>query len=102
MMTTHTNKEYEQELRGLRDRLCAMGGRCEQQIMRAMHALDDRDVVEAKKVIETDLERIGDLAAGIAKRAIELNPLPQLQPTVELGSLAALVQKNLRAALDSF
>jgi phosphate transport system protein len=142
MMTTHTNKEYEQELRALRDRLCAMGGRCEQQIMRAMHALDERDVALAKQVIEadheidkdendcdelalqilatrqpvasdlrfivmslkfvTDLERIGDLAAGIAKRAIELNPLPQLQPNVELGSLAALVQKNLRAALDSF
>jgi phosphate transport system protein len=141
-MTTHTNKEYEQELRALRDRLCAMGGRCEQQIMRAMHALDDRDVALAKQVIEadheidkdendcdelalqilatrqpvasdlrfivmalkfvTDLERIGDNAAGIAKRAIELNPLPPLQPTVELASLAALVQKNLRAALDSF
>jgi phosphate transport system protein len=142
MMTTHTNKEYEQELRALRDRLCAMGGRCEQQIMRAMHALDERDVALAERVIDadheidkdendcdelalqilatrqpvasdlrfivmalkfvTDLERIGDNAAGIAKRAIELNPLPPLQPTVELNSLAALVQKNLRAALDSF
>jgi phosphate transport system protein len=142
MMTTHTNKEYEGELRALRDRLCAMGGRCEQQIMRAMHALEERDVAEAKRVIDsdheidkdendcdelalqilatrqpvasdlrfivmslkfvTDLERIGDLAAGIAKRAIELNPLQPLQPTVELGHLAALVQKNLRAALDSF
>jgi len=140
--STHTNKEFDQELRTLRDRLCAMGGRCEQQIERAMEALADRDVAAAKKVIDgdhvidrdendcdelalqilatrqpvasdlrfitmslkfvTDLERIGDLAAGIAKRAIELNPLPPLTPTVNLNELAALVQKNLRAALDAF
>lgn len=142
MMTTHTNKDFEQELRALRDRLCAMGGRCEQQIARAMEALNERDVAEAKRVIEadheidkdendcdelalqilatrqpvasdlrfitmslkfvTDLERIGDLAAGIAKRAIEINPLVPLTPNVDLGSLATLVQRNLRAALDSF
>jgi phosphate transport system protein len=142
MMTTHTNKDFEQELRTLRDRLCAMGGRCEQQIERAMEALTEHDVAAAKKIIEadheidkdendcdelalqilatrqpvasdlrfitmslkfvTDLERIGDLAAGIAKRAIELTPLAPLVPNVDLSALAALVQKNLRAALDAF
>jgi phosphate transport system protein len=142
MTTTHTNKDFEQELRTLRDRLCAMGGRCEQQIERAMESLDERDVALAKKVIEadheidkdendcdelalqilatrqpvasdlrfitmalklvTDLERIGDLAAGIAKRTIELNPLPALTPSVDLTPLASLVQKNLHAALDAF
>jgi phosphate transport system protein len=49
-----------------------------------------------------DLERIGDLASGIAKRVLELNRLPDLAPRVDLGSLAALAQKNLHAALDSF
>jgi phosphate transport system protein len=142
MISSHTNKEFEGELRALRDRLCAMGGRCEQQIERAMEALNERDVTLAKKVIDadaeidkdendcdelaftilatrqpvasdlrfitmalklvTDLERIGDLAAGIAKRAVELNPLPHLTPVVDLSRLATLVQKNLRAALDSF
>jgi phosphate transport system protein len=142
MITSHTNKDFEQELRTLRDRLCAMGGRCEQQIERAMESLDERDVALAKKVIEadqeidkdendcdelalqilatrqpvasdlrfitmalklvTDLERIGDLAAGIAKRTIELNPLPPLTPSVDLAPLASLVQKNLHAALDAF
>ena len=142
MISSHTNKDFEQELRTLRDRLCAMGGRCEQQITRAMEALEERDVAMAKHVIEadqeidkdeidcdelafqilatrqpvasdlrlitmslklvTDLERIGDLAAGIAKRAVELNPLPRLEPSVDLNPLAALVQKNLHAALDAF
>lgn len=49
-----------------------------------------------------DLERIGDLAVGIAKRALELNRLPSLEPRVDLPQLATLVQKNLHAALDSF
>ena len=142
MMSTHTSKDFEQELRTLRERLCAMGGRCEQQITLAMQALIDRDDDLARKVIDadqlidrdeneidelalqilatrqpvasdlrlitmslkfvTDLERIGDNAAGIAKRALELNHLPPLEGMPDLGQLAALVHKNLRAALDSF
>jgi phosphate transport system protein len=142
MITSHTNKDFDQELRTLRERLAAMGGRCEQQITHAMKALADRDDELARKVIDadelidrdeseidelalqilatrqpvasdlrlicmslkfvTDLERIGDNAAGIAKRALELNHVPALDASPDLGGLAQLVQKNLRAALDSF
>src|SRR2546423_2511099 len=142
MINTHTSKDFEAELRTLRERLAAMGGRCEQQITIAMQALADRDDELARKVIEgdhlidrdeneidelalqilatrqpvasdlrfitmslkfvTDLERIGDLATGIAKRALELNHLPTLDGNPDLGALASLVQKNLRSALDSF
>ena len=49
-----------------------------------------------------DLERIGDLATGIAKRALELNRLPRLEPRVDFTQLASLVQRNLQHALDSF
>jgi hypothetical protein len=49
-----------------------------------------------------DLERIGDHACGIAKRALELNRLPALESRVDLAKLATLVQNNLQAALDSF
>ena len=35
MISTHSNKEFEQELRTLRERLAGMGGRCEQQIQLA-------------------------------------------------------------------
>jgi phosphate transport system protein len=142
MITTHTSKDFDAELRTLRERLCAMGGRCESQITLAMQALGERDDELARKVIDndqlidrdeneidelalqilatrqpvasdlrfitmslkfvTDLERIGDLAAGIAKRALELNRLPPLGPSPDLGKLSALVDKNLKAALDSF
>lgn len=142
MITPHSSKDFDNELRTLRERLCAMGGRCEQQITLAMSALADRDDDTARKVIEndmaidrdeneidelalqilatrqpvasdlrfitmslkfvTDLERIGDLAAGIAKRALEINHIPPLGHTPDLGRLAGLVHKNLKAALDSF
>jgi phosphate transport system protein len=141
-MTTHTSKTFEQELRTLRERLCAMGGRCEQQIRKAMQALTDRDSELAREVIAadeaidrdeteidelafqimatrqpvasdlrlimvslkfvTDLERIGDLASGIAKRALELNPMPPVDLHGRVERLASLVEKNLRAALDAF
>jgi phosphate transport system protein len=142
MIGSLTSKDFETELRTLRERLCAMGGRCEQQITLAMQSLAERDDELARKVIDndmaidrdenevdelalqilatrqpvasdlrfitmslkfvTDLERIGDLAAGIAKRALEINHLPPLGHSPDLGRLAGLVHKNLKAALDSF
>jgi phosphate transport system protein len=141
-MTAHTSKDFEQELRTLRERLATMGERSARQIALAMKALGDKDDDLARDVIRNDaqidrdendidelalqilatrqpvasdlrfismalkfvvdLERIGDLAGGIAKRALELNRLPSLEPRVDLAKLASLVQKNLQAALDSF
>ena len=42
-MVTHTSKDFEQELRTLREKLATMGSRAEQQITLAMKALSDRD-----------------------------------------------------------
>jgi phosphate transport system protein len=53
----HTSREFERELRTLRERLLAMGGRAEQQISRAMQALSRRDDALAAQVIAED-ERI--------------------------------------------
>jgi phosphate transport system protein len=64
-------------------------------------ASDLRFVTMALKFV-VDVERIGDLAAGIAKRALELNRLPRLEPRGDLNRLATLVQKNLHLGIDSF
>lgn len=53
-MLTHTHQEFEAELRNLKDRLLAMGGRCEQMISTAVRAFEDRDVALATEVMEAD------------------------------------------------
>ncbi|MBW2161212.1 MAG: phosphate signaling complex protein PhoU [Deltaproteobacteria bacterium] len=53
-MRTHTHQEFEAELRNLKDRLLAMGGRCEQMISTAVRAFEDRDEALAREVIEAD------------------------------------------------
>jgi phosphate transport system protein len=52
----HTSREFERELRTLRERLLAMGGRAEQQISRAIEALVNRDDKLAAEVIAADAE----------------------------------------------
>lgn len=64
-------------------------------------ASDLRFVTMALKFV-VDVERIGDLAVGIGKRALELNRLPPLQPRGDLNKLATMVQRNLHLAIDSF
>jgi len=64
-------------------------------------ASDLRFVTMALKFV-VDVERIGDLAASIAKRALELNRLSNLEWRGDLTHLATLVQKNLELAIDSF
>ncbi|MDH3200175.1 MAG: phosphate signaling complex protein PhoU [Myxococcales bacterium] len=70
-MRTHTHQEFEAELRTLKDRLLAMGGRCEQMISTAVSAFEDRDEALANEVLEADREMnederaVDDLAVRI-------------------------------------
>jgi phosphate transport system protein len=50
----HTSREFDRELRTLRDKLLAMGGRAEEQIGRAVQALVKRDDKIAEQVIADD------------------------------------------------
>jgi len=64
-------------------------------------AVDLRLIAAALK-INTDLERMGDLAVNIAERAIELVGEPVIRPMVDIPHIAALVQSMVQKALDSF
>ena len=56
---------------------------------------DMRFVVTAIK-INTDLERMGDLAVNIARRAINLIREPVVKPMLDIPHMAALVQSLMR------
>lgn len=61
---------------------------------------DLRHVIQALKVV-TDLERMGDYAANIAKRSIVINQVANNFPLAGLAQMASLVQQNLKASIDT-
>jgi phosphate transport system protein len=69
--------------------------------LRQPAASDLRFITTALKIV-TDLERMGDLAVNIARRAVDLAQTPALQPLHDLGRLAALSEAALAKALDAF
>lgn len=69
-MTTHTSHQYAAELRGLKDRLLAMGGRCESLIRTAIDALENRaDIADRVERIDHEINAdelfVDDLAVRI-------------------------------------
>jgi phosphate transport system protein len=70
----HTNRAFERELRTIRERLLAMGGRAEQQIAAAVSALAERDELRASRVVDGDVRidlderEIDELAFAVIAR----------------------------------
>jgi phosphate transport system protein len=64
-------------------------------------ASDLRLITVAMK-ISHDLERVGDEATTIARRALELNKEPQLKPYVDIPRMAGIGLQMLKDALDAF
>ena len=63
-------------------------------------AIDLRFIVAALK-INNDLERIGDLASNIAKRALSVNREPALPDFFDFGLMAEKTQAMLRSSVDA-
>src|SRR5438067_4009643 len=70
-------------------------------LAKAPLASDLRLVTVAMKISQ-NLERVGDEAAKIAKRARDLSQEPPLKISLELPRLAQLSLHMLKAALDAF
>jgi phosphate transport system protein len=64
-------------------------------------AADLRAIVAAVK-INTDLERVGDLAVNIAEAAERCIRLPPVKKLIDIPRMAGLAQAMLRDALDAF
>ncbi|MCB1103173.1 MAG: phosphate signaling complex protein PhoU [Opitutaceae bacterium] len=69
--------------------------------LRAPIASDLRLVIVGMKASH-DLERVGDEATGIAKRAVRLAGEPPLKPYVDLPRMANMAAQMLRDALECF
>jgi phosphate transport system protein len=69
--------------------------------LRQPMAIDLRETLAAIK-IASELERIGDLAKNIAKRAIVLNREPPIRLTHSLARMGRVTLSQLKQVLDSY
>lgn len=69
--------------------------------LRQPMANDLREIIAALK-IASDLERIGDYSANIAKRCIALTQLPNMRPASGIPRLARLVQEIIKETIDTY
>ncbi len=69
--------------------------------LRQPAARDLRFITIALKIV-TDLERMGDQCANIAKRARELNEEPPLKPYIDIPRMANRAEIMVKEALDAF
>jgi phosphate transport system protein len=74
MGTTHTDKAYEAELKGLRDRLLVMGGLVERAMAASVRAVAERDAGLANQVKTNDREinRMEVEIDGMCRRILAL------------------------------
>ena len=70
-------------------------------LAKAPLATDLRLITVAMKISQ-NLERIGDEATTIARRALELNTEPQLKTFIDIPRMAAIALGMLKESLDSF
>jgi phosphate transport system protein len=76
--------------------------RCLEVLARRQPAARDLRFITLALKIVTDLERIGDQCAAIAKRARELNDEPPLKPYIDLPRMANWASVMVKEALDAF
>jgi phosphate transport system protein len=120
-------RHFEQDLETLQERLLSMGGLAEERVREAVSGLAERDVSLVEQVlvggqplalfqpmaadlraivaavkINTDLERVGDLAVNIAEAGKRYLEHPPVKPLIDIPRMGDIAQRMLRDALDAF
>jgi phosphate transport system protein len=118
-MASHADSAVARAMRGLTEHDDALARQVEQDddildqfeieiddtaihlLAKAPLATDLRLITVAMKISQ-NLERVGDEAVTIARRAQELSSEPQLKPYIDLPRMAAMSTEMLRDAITAF
>lgn len=80
----------------------AIDERCIDLIARYQPMAKDLRFITTGMKINTELERIADLAVDIAQRALELVDKPFLKPLIDIPKLTTVAQDMVKMAIDAF
>lgn len=80
----------------------AIDERCIDLIARHQPMAKDLRFITTGMKINTELERIADIAVDIAQRTLEIVDKPLLKPLVDIPRLTAIAQAMIKMAIDSF
>jgi phosphate transport system protein len=76
--------------------------KCIDLIARYQPMAGDLRFIATGMKINSDLERIADLAVDISQRVLELADKPLLKPLIDIPKLSVIAQNMVRDAIDSF
>ena len=80
----------------------AIDEKCIDLIARYQPMAKDLRFITTGMKINSELERIADIAVDIAQRTLEIVDKPLLKPLVDIPKLAAVAQNMVKMAIDSF
>jgi len=76
-------------------------GACIRLLALRQPAAKDLRFIATTIKVNGHLERIGDIAVNIARRAVDLNEVPPVKPYVDLPRMADITREMVRESLDS-
>jgi len=76
--------------------------KCVDLIARYQPMAKDLRFITTGMKINSELERIADMAVDIAQRTLEIVDKPLLKPLIDIPKLAAVAQNMVKMAIDSF
>jgi phosphate transport system protein len=80
----------------------AIDEKCIDLIARYQPMAKDLRFITTGMKINSELERIADIAVDIAQRTLEIVDKPLLKPLIDIPRLAAIAQNMVKTAIDSF
>lgn len=95
-------RKVDEDDEGINARWLALEERCLELLATQQPAAGDLRVLLAIVHIATDLERMGDHAAGVARLVLRIGDEPLIKPLIDIPRMAELAAGMLRDSLQAF